>query len=84
MTVVMAGNISTSEICENTKLAREMALVGNYDAAGIYYEGVLQMLQKLLITLHEPIRKGKWTLVSCTCKVHEHVFLCVNYNSNYY
>lgn len=67
MTVVMAGNISTSEICENTKLAREMALVGNYDAAGIYYEGVLQMLQKLLITLHEPIRKGKWTLVSHSC-----------------
>lgn len=62
--MVMAGNISTQEICENTKLAREMALVGNYDSAGIYYEGVTQMLNKLLITLHDPIKKGKWTMVS--------------------
>uniref|UniRef100_A0A336LZR2 Katanin p60 ATPase-containing subunit A1 n=1 Tax=Culicoides sonorensis TaxID=179676 RepID=A0A336LZR2_CULSO len=62
--MVMAGNnISTQEICENTKLAREMALVGNYDSAGIYYEGVTQMLNKLLMTLHDPIRKGKWTMV---------------------
>ncbi|XP_063707553.1 katanin p60 ATPase-containing subunit A-like 1 [Culicoides brevitarsis] len=61
--MVMAGNISTQEICENTKLAREMALVGNYDSAGIYYEGVTQMLNKLLITLHDPIKKGKWTMV---------------------
>lgn len=58
----MAG-LTTSEICENTKLAREMAVMGNYDSAGIYYEGVLQMLRKLLMGISEPIRKGKWTMV---------------------
>lgn len=68
--MVMAGNISTQEICENTKLAREMALVGNYDSAGIYYEGVTQMLNKLLITLHDPIKKGKWTMVSSLIRVN--------------
>lgn len=28
------------EICENAKLARDMALTGNYDSACIYYEGL--------------------------------------------
>jgi katanin p60 ATPase-containing subunit A1 len=59
---VMAG-LSTSEICESTKLAREMALMGNYDSAGIYYEGVLQMLNKLVGGISDPLRKGKWTLI---------------------
>ncbi|XP_058119161.1 katanin p60 ATPase-containing subunit A-like 1 [Anopheles ziemanni] len=59
MTIVMAG-LSTTEICENTKLAREMAVMGNYDSAGIYYEGVLQMLRKLLVGMNEPMQKGKW------------------------
>ena len=63
MTIVMAG-LSTAEICENTKLAREMAVMGNYDSAGIYYEGVLQMLRKLLVGLSEPLQKGKWLMVS--------------------
>lgn len=62
MTVM--ATVSTSEICENAKLAREMALMGNYDTAGIYYESVLQMLQKLLTGITEPMRKGRWTLVS--------------------
>ncbi|XP_052901783.1 katanin p60 ATPase-containing subunit A-like 1 [Anopheles moucheti] len=62
MTIVMAG-LSTSEICENTKLAREMAVMGNYDSAGIYYEGVLQMLRKLLVGLSEPLQKGKWLMI---------------------
>lgn len=62
MTIEMAG-LATSEICENTKLAREMAVMGNYDSAGIYYEGVLQMLRKLLMGISEPIRKGKWTMI---------------------
>ncbi|XP_065095901.1 katanin p60 ATPase-containing subunit A-like 1 [Ochlerotatus camptorhynchus] len=62
MTIAMAG-LTTSEICENTKLAREMAVMGNYDSAGIYYEGVLQMLRRLLTGISEPIRKGKWTMI---------------------
>lgn len=55
--------VSASEISDNAKLAREMALIGNYDSAGIYYEGVLQMVQQLVLGLADPVRKGKWTLV---------------------
>jgi len=56
--------VSINEICENTKLAREMALMGNYETSGVYYEGVVQQMHRLLITISEPTRKGKWQLVS--------------------
>ncbi|XP_055677645.1 katanin p60 ATPase-containing subunit A-like 1 [Lutzomyia longipalpis] len=61
MTVMAAA--SASEISENAKLAREMALIGNYDSAGIYYEGVLQMVQQLVLGISDPVRRGKWTLI---------------------
>ncbi|XP_021940037.1 katanin p60 ATPase-containing subunit A-like 1 isoform X1 [Zootermopsis nevadensis] len=55
--------VSINEICENTKLAREMALMGNYETAGVYYQGVVQQIHKLLISIADPTRKGKWQLV---------------------
>ena len=59
--------VSVGEICENTKLAREMALMGNYESALVYYEGTVQMIHRLLITIADPTRKSKWQLVS-TCE----------------
>jgi katanin p60 ATPase-containing subunit A1 len=56
--------VSINEICENTKLAREMALMGNYETSGVYYQGVVQQIHKLLISIADPTRKGKWQLVS--------------------
>ncbi|PSN43604.1 Katanin p60 ATPase-containing subunit A-like 1 [Blattella germanica] len=55
--------VSINEICENTKLAREMALMGNYETASVYYQGVVQQIHKLLMTISDPTRKGKWQLV---------------------
>nr|CAD7409256.1 unnamed protein product [Timema poppensis] len=55
--------VSINEICENTKLAREMALMGNYETAGVYYQGVVQQIHRLLISIVDPTRKGKWQLV---------------------
>lgn len=49
-----------NEICENARLARENALLGKYDSALVYYQGVLQQIQKLLIQAKEPSRKQKW------------------------
>ncbi len=57
------SNISVSEICENTKMGREYALLGNYETALVYYQGVLQQIQKLLITISDPSRKTKWNQV---------------------
>lgn len=58
--------VSVGEICENTKLAREMALMGNYESALVYYEGTVQMIHRLLTTIADPTRKSKWQLVSFT------------------
>ncbi|XP_068156975.1 katanin p60 ATPase-containing subunit A-like 1 isoform X1 [Drosophila tropicalis] len=50
------------EICENAKLARDMAMTGNYDSACIYYEGLQGMLGRLLKSTADPMRKGKWNM----------------------
>lgn len=51
------------EICENAKLARDMALTGNYDSACIYYEGLQGLLARQLKATADPLRKGKWSMV---------------------
>lgn len=55
--------VSISEVCENTKLAREMALMGNYESSAVYYQGVLQQINKLLISVAERNRKEKWQAI---------------------
>lgn len=55
--------VSINEICENTKLAREMALMGNYDTSGVYYQGVVQQIHRLLTTIADATRKAKWQVV---------------------
>lgn len=52
--------MSIQEICENTKMGREMALLGNYETAQVYYQGVLQQIQKMLLTIKDDARKQKW------------------------
>jgi len=57
------STVNFVEISENTKLGRESALLGNYDTSQIYYQAVLQSIQKLLATTNDPSRKQKWTQV---------------------
>jgi len=52
--------VSLGEICENTKLAREMSLLGNYETASVYYQGVIQQIHRLLGTIEDQGRKTKW------------------------
>ncbi|KAK5639527.1 hypothetical protein RI129_012019 [Pyrocoelia pectoralis] len=55
--------ISVREICDNVTLAREMSMLGNYESAEVYYEGSLQMINRLIIIIPEPNRKNKWQQV---------------------
>lgn len=55
--------MSMQEICENTKRAREHALLGDYDTSQVYYQGVLQQIQKLLLTIKDDESKQKWQKV---------------------
>lgn len=63
MTIMMAATVTTSSICENAKLAREMALMGQYDSASVYFENALSALQKLLDSIGESLRKTKWKMI---------------------
>lgn len=66
--------MSWGEICENTKMGREYALLGNYDTALVYYQGVIQQIQKLVVQIKEPARKQKWQEVrQMIVQEYEHV-----------
>ncbi|BES93995.1 Katanin p60 ATPase-containing subunit [Nesidiocoris tenuis] len=55
--------VSISQICENTKLAREMAVMGNYETSGVYFMGVIQDIHRLLLTITDESRRSKWQLL---------------------
>lgn len=55
---------SISSILESADFARKYALEGSYDAAGIFYEAVLQSVQKQIGSIGEnPMKKGQWNMV---------------------
>ena len=37
-----------------------MSLLGNYETASVYYQGVIQQIHRLLSTIDDPSRKHKW------------------------
>nr|XP_033793653.1 katanin p60 ATPase-containing subunit A1 isoform X3 [Geotrypetes seraphini] len=47
-------------ISENVKLAREYALLGNYDSALVYYQGVLDQMSKYLYSVKDAFLQQKW------------------------
>ncbi|KAJ3607109.1 hypothetical protein NHX12_026623 [Muraenolepis orangiensis] len=51
------------EITENVKLAREYALLGNYSSASVLYQGVLQQVQRHLLTMREASLRAGWQKV---------------------
>lgn len=55
--------MSLAELSSNVKLAREMAISGNYDSSGIYYETVLEVVQKLILGTVDTTKRGKYTLI---------------------
>ena len=40
-----------------------MSLLGNYETASVYYQGVIQQIHRLLSTIDDPSRKQKWQQV---------------------
>lgn len=64
VTVVMTVMaVSVFEMYENAKLAREMAVMGNYESSGVYYEGTLQQINRLVMASDQS-NKQKWLSVS--------------------
>uniref|UniRef100_A0A3P8V313 Katanin p60 ATPase-containing subunit A1 n=1 Tax=Cynoglossus semilaevis TaxID=244447 RepID=A0A3P8V313_CYNSE len=52
-----------AEICDNAKKGREYALLGNYESSIVYYEGVIQQIDKHQKFLRDPALKIKWKQV---------------------
>lgn len=55
--------MTLAELSHNAKLAREMAMCGNYDSSGIYYDTVLENIQKMLLGCSDATRRGKYALI---------------------
>lgn len=58
-------NIGLIEIIDNTKIARESALLGNYESSLVYYQGVIQQISRLILTITDYNRSQQWQEV-CT------------------
>lgn len=56
--------MSLSEIVENVKQARELALLGNYESSLTYYSVGLAQLKKFTVSISEANRKQQWQTVS--------------------
>ncbi|RWS02724.1 katanin p60 ATPase-containing subunit A1-like protein [Dinothrombium tinctorium] len=41
-------------------MGREFGLLGNYETALVYYQGVVQQIHRLLQTINDPLRKERW------------------------
>ncbi|PKU39819.1 katanin p60 atpase-containing subunit a-like 1 [Limosa lapponica baueri] len=55
--------MNLAEICDNAKKGREYALLGNYDSSIVYYQGVIQQIQRHCQSIRDPAVKGKWQQV---------------------
>ncbi|XP_063059700.1 katanin p60 ATPase-containing subunit A-like 1 [Engraulis encrasicolus] len=52
-----------AEIYDNAKKGREYALLGNYDSSMVYYQGVMQQIEKYCQSQRDPSVKAKWQQV---------------------
>ncbi|XP_073439265.1 katanin p60 ATPase-containing subunit A-like 1 [Dendrobates tinctorius] len=63
--------MNLAEMCDNAKKGREYALLGNYDSSMVYYQGVIQQIQKHFQNIRDPVVKVKWQQV-CQDLVEEY------------
>ncbi|XP_029352179.1 katanin p60 ATPase-containing subunit A1 isoform X1 [Echeneis naucrates] len=52
--------MSLREISENVKLAREYALLGNYNSASVLYCGLLEQIKKYMYTVRDSSFQQRW------------------------
>ncbi|XP_054618290.1 katanin p60 ATPase-containing subunit A1 [Dunckerocampus dactyliophorus] len=52
--------MSLREINENVKLAREYALLGNYNSASVLYQGLLEQINKYVYTTRDGSLQQRW------------------------
>jgi katanin p60 ATPase-containing subunit A1 len=58
--IMAAAFTKLEEICENARMGREYALLGDYETAQIYYQSVLQQISQYTSTLKDTQQKQRW------------------------
>lgn len=58
------STMSLQEIFENMKLAREYALLGNYNSASVLYQGLLEQIKKHIYLTRDPSLQQRWQKVN--------------------
>lgn len=71
----LCRKMNLAEICDNAKKGREYALLGNYDSSMVYYQGVIQQIQRHCQSVRDPAVKGKWQQVSKTHSGEGHSYV---------
>ena len=56
----MALPAVVSAVSDQMQMSREYALLGNYDAALVYFDGVIAQVHGYLSTLHDPHVRSQW------------------------
>uniref|UniRef100_A0A3Q3XCH5 Katanin p60 ATPase-containing subunit A1 n=1 Tax=Mola mola TaxID=94237 RepID=A0A3Q3XCH5_MOLML len=51
--------MNLEEICDNAKMGRKYALLGNYDSSIVYYQGVIHKIEEHCQTVRDPALKVK-------------------------
>ena len=55
--------MNLADIAENTRTGRENALLGDYETAMVYYQGVTQQIQRLIGTIKDQDKRHMWQQV---------------------
>lgn len=66
---MMQSNYSVKEFCENTKVARELAVVGQYENASVYFEGAISFMQPYINLCADQSKKQKYQQVLQRVKI---------------
>lgn len=66
--------MSLRDISENVKLAREYALLGNYNSASVLYHGLLEQIKKYLYTVRDSSLQQRWQQVNMTLQTKLIIF----------
>lgn len=62
--------MSLREISENVKLAREYALLGNYNSASVLYHGLLEQIKMHMYTVRDSSFQQRWQQVNTPVRSH--------------
>jgi L-rhamnose mutarotase len=72
--IMAAAFTKLEEICENARMGREYALLGDYETAQIYYQSVLQQISQYTSTLKDTQQKQRWHKVSSSISTNERAY----------